>query len=368
MGRKIVRETPRPPVPGNNTGAVMATTAWTTKDSKPLTLDITEAEKDALIQEVLHDVQTQIAAQQASGNPVETCYYADVDPRCLDVDYKYQREFKCLPKPLVEDFDKNKLLVIIVNYRGGKLWVVDGNHRRIAALIQWYAQNGIKVKLKAMVYIGETYQWEAAYFKKQEEGKSPMTAAQTYKSGIQCGDPIDTLIESVFRDYGMTMLSDPVFGKKKVNPIAAARSAVKKCIKDEGFDLVQAEDMLRWSLQLMTDARWLPAIPSSVNNLSIKALADIYTNAVGSNADGTKPYLITDAHDNLLAVMSTIGCEHNKIKAYGIVTYKSGTSQDYMRTMRDIADGIITADTILASSELQKKQTQTADTTTYQPD
>lgn len=208
-----------------------------------------------------------------------------VDVRCLDVDPSYQTvELRRIWR-LTNVYDIEKTKIIELSYRDGKLYVIDGVHRAVAAIV-----NG-DTYLLAMIHVNWTREQEANQFRYQNQDVTTIKPLESFIAGVVAGDPTDVAIKAVCDKYHLTVTKQN--DKNAVNPMSAV-SAARHVVDDHGGDAT----VLDWTFDLMTAANWIGR-NKCVTSKSIFAFAKAYDAAVDA---GTLP----EATDNLLSVMKPI--------------------------------------------------------------
>lgn len=96
-------------------------------------------------------------------------------------------------------FDPQKLGVIDVSLRNGNYYVVDGQHRVIAARMA--GMEG----LMATVHVGLTYEEEAQLFIALNEIIAPLTQLEIYKSEVEAGDKKALEIRDILAQVGISI-------------------------------------------------------------------------------------------------------------------------------------------------------------------
>lgn len=96
---------------------------------------------------------------------------------------------------IVSNFDKHKLGIPKVSYRGGKYYVYDGQHR-IAALRIINGNTDCLVQCE--VHFGLTYEDEAAYFAQQYDGATSVDLVYKWRAWYEARkEPIYTIVNNV---------------------------------------------------------------------------------------------------------------------------------------------------------------------------
>lgn len=119
---------------------------------------------------------------------------------------KYQRQinYKFI-KNTVKVYNKNKVRPIIVSYRNGKYYVVDGQH---TVLIEKEHNNGQDCMVMCQVLTGLTEQEEAKLFSEQFSDKHPLSSCEMWRSNEIAGDERTLNILSSVKKSGLEMEFD----------------------------------------------------------------------------------------------------------------------------------------------------------------
>jgi hypothetical protein len=105
-------------------------------------------------------------------------------------------------KQLANEFDVLRTGVLHANRRaGGDIYVLDGQHRKVAAQIRGYGDREI---LKVNLYEGLTPAEEAAMFKALNHAR-PVAATDLFLVGLTEGDQTAQGIARIFDDFGLTI-------------------------------------------------------------------------------------------------------------------------------------------------------------------
>lgn len=86
---------------------------------------------------------------------------------------------------LIREWDERLLEPVIVSFRDGKFYVVDGQHR-ISAMRKMNGGNGIMINCK--VYSGLTYEQEAAFCYKLDKAKKRLSLSQATNALAESGE------------------------------------------------------------------------------------------------------------------------------------------------------------------------------------
>lgn len=118
---------------------------------------------------------------------------------------------------IVDEYDDNLVGLIIVSYRDGRYYVIDGQHR-IAAIKRKFDSNAV---VKCRVITGLTIKDEAAYFRKINKSQREISSNDDFNSGYYEEDPTIIGIINIGEKYGIT------FGNKNLNGMKNIKFRVK---------------------------------------------------------------------------------------------------------------------------------------------
>lgn len=108
---------------------------------------------------------------------------------------------------LVAHFDHEQIGAPVVNERGGKFFVIDGQHR-IAALREVYGENH---QVQCWTYVGLTEDEEAEKFL-QINDVLAVSAMDKYQIGVEAGREMECDIDRIVRACGMVVSKQAVEG------------------------------------------------------------------------------------------------------------------------------------------------------------
>lgn len=174
---------------------------------------------------------------------------ASVPVELLELDHSYQRTETGNANKLAENWDDTACEFLLVSFRDNKFYVIDGQHRMIAARI-----NGIK-SLPCVILTGLTRSEEARRFSVQGMGRKVLTPNDTFKANIECGN---TKYKEVYTDMEIKRICDkhnikitlsnfnPMINPKKLRSISRARIIVNS----------SGSNCLEWILDTITSSNW----------------------------------------------------------------------------------------------------------------
>lgn len=124
---------------------------------------------------------------------------------------------------IIRNYDPRLMDEIIVNCRGGKYYVIDGQHR-ITALREM--NNGVDVIVTCKVYYGLTYQQEAEFYHLLDAAKTKLNTKDDVRSMFESGEfPNIEDIKKVLKANGIEWNFTSSNGRD--NSISAIRETIK---------------------------------------------------------------------------------------------------------------------------------------------
>lgn len=129
-----------------------------------------------------------------------------VDKRELNVDHEaYQRalnQYKVVE--YASDWNWVSAGVMIITKRDGRYYVIDGQHRVMAAM----KRSDITL-LPCMFFESLTITEEAQAFLDVNRGRKPVTAIDTHRAAVTAGDEASMYFENACRERGLTICKHP---------------------------------------------------------------------------------------------------------------------------------------------------------------
>lgn len=174
---------------------------------------------------------------------------ASVPVELLELDHAYQREETGNANKLAENWDDTACEFLLVSFRDGKFYIIDGQHRMIAAKIK-----GIK-SLPCVILTGLTRSEEARRFSVQGVGRKILTPSDTFKANIECGNieykevKRDMEILSTCSKYGVVVTKSNFnleHNPKRLRSINRARQIID-------YNGVEGLD---WVIKTITESHW----------------------------------------------------------------------------------------------------------------
>ena len=277
---------------------------------------ITDAEKSAVIQMIM----------QMNTVKLGTLIATLVDVRVLDIDCEYQRVQTSNIGSLVDKFDIEQTGVIELSYRDGHLYIVDGAHRTMGALM-----NGHKYLL-ALIHTGWTQAQEAEAFKRQLDNIETIKPIEMYRAGLVANDPACQMLQTICDKHSLTVCR----GTKGITQPMTAIKAALDIIENHNMDSAS----LDWTFDLMKKAHWLKCRNAAIAR-HVSGLSAGYDEAASRNK-------LTEATERLLAVMKKTNPDefdsYAKLK-YSQLEIRSGVEA----LVTDIINGEVTTREVLVS-------------------
>lgn len=144
---------------------------------------------------------------------------ADIPLSLLRIDDSYQRTISNNVKRLMLNWDESKCTALIVSYRDGYFWIVDGQHRFLVA-----QKLGLS-HLVCEVFLGLNVEDEARIFASQNENITRLTPFDTFKANLVFNEKVDTDIKKVCDKYNIVVKKSTA--SKTLKSVTSARSVVR---------------------------------------------------------------------------------------------------------------------------------------------
>lgn len=175
--------------------------------------------------------------------------YARVPLHLLNIP-EYQRSRQRYVDKIAAHWDDQKCKAILVSYRDGKFWVVDGQNRTAAAELVG------KEDMFCQILTGKTMQEEFDYYENQDRYEAKVSYGQKVGGGSRIGvEPYKT-IDNVLRQCGAT------------SRFHCYKSAIDTYNRDGKLAIM-------WILNLINDLDWSHA-PKGYSRTIFKSLAEVY--------------------------------------------------------------------------------------------
>lgn len=191
----------------------------------------------------------------------------------LEIDDSYQRVLSGNIKKLMEEWDNDKCDFLLVSYRDGKYYIIDGQHRHIVAKMKEIPD------LPCIILTGLTREDEALLFARQHRNVTKLINHDTYKANIINGDMsipevrVDMEIKRICEKYNISIKKNPTKKELKVlRCLSRARLIVKSENGSECFD---------WILSIINRSNW-ETCPEAYTREIVCMLKNYYTKNVSN--------------------------------------------------------------------------------------
>lgn len=190
-----------------------------------------------------------------------------------DIDYTYQRVTTANVNKIRNEWDKELCDCLVVSYRDGKFYIIDGQHRYYAAVA-----NGVE-DLPCIVHSGLTDKDEARLFVKLNNLRKPLKPYDTFRANIACGNRD---IPDVARDMDIKDICD------KYNIVIVEDNALKKSRRLKAITTIRrmydthGTNCLEWTFSAIKGTPWydcgdayVDCILQAIKNYYIDNLSDL---------------------------------------------------------------------------------------------
>ena len=190
-----------------------------------------------------------VLARTVLDNAYEMCgkKVASVPVSLMKLDHSYQRVLSPNVKKLMEKWDNEKCNFLLVSYRDGYFYIIDGQHRYSVAVAK-----GI-VLLPCIILTGLTQHDEALKFARQNEGVTKLNPFDTFKANVACGD---TSIDEVKIDIEIKRVCD--LHNVKVKKVSTDNNpkALRSLTRARSIVKTNGAECLDWILAIIENSNW----------------------------------------------------------------------------------------------------------------
>lgn len=190
--------------------------------------DVEPKESDALLAE------TVIKNAYKIGNKLIT----EVPISLMRIDDSYQRVVQNNVKKLMRNWNDEECQALLVSYRDGYFYIMDGQHRFVVANVKNISH------LVCEIYTGLTREEEAERFAKQNDNITRLTTYDTFKANLVYKEPTDVAIKKICDKYNITVKKSNC--SKNLQSVSHAR----RIVNDGG------SGALEWIFSVISDANW----------------------------------------------------------------------------------------------------------------
>jgi hypothetical protein len=226
---------------------------------------------------------------------------------------KYQRELTLAEcNRYKKEFDPNLVGVLLVSFRDGKWWIVDGQHRSVLLKML-----GVKDYLCQIVR-GLTYQEEAALFKKYNSKRRQLGRCDLLVADVEAGNLKSQALVRIVDQNGYSMPRMEIKGKVSIEAVASAEEA-HTMLGDDGLDYTLSLTNATWPSNreavqrsmLSGMARFVKMYQGEIDRkIFVKKLSKIKPDAILRDADTSVTYSVTNK-DKPMAVARVIWKAYN---------------------------------------------------------
>lgn len=199
---------------------------------------------------------------------------ASVDIRVMRPDPAYQRNTDTSKDQITgANFDISKCGHVIVSYRDGRIWVIDGWHRIRAAL-----EAGITHLMAWFIngFDGLTQKEEAKRFYEQDDKNIPVGIMDKHKSALIFGEEVHTMLQDFCDKYSLTLIRS---GRRTGAYVTSPTSilTIMQYLKNKG-GIQETETFCEWLFGIYERAGWITKQWTAVafNAKFVNALAEMY--------------------------------------------------------------------------------------------
>lgn len=164
---------------------------------------------------------------------------ASVPVALMEIDDTYQRVLGSTVKKLMENWNDEKCNFLLVSFRDGRFYIIDGQHRYSVAKAR-----GV-LELPCIILTGLTQKDEALKFAQQQDNVNKLKPYDTFKANIACGDTnvepvrIDMEIKRICNKYNVEVQEYSTKATPYVlRSISTARLIVRKEHGVETFERI----------------------------------------------------------------------------------------------------------------------------------
>lgn len=203
------------------------------------------------IQLVQEETTNEVLTRTVMNNTYFICgkRIASVPVSLLCTDFEYQRgtDSKTI-HALIREWDITKCSFLLISYRDGKFYVVDGQHRREAAKY-------LKVKeLPCIILTGLTQSEEALIFARQNRNVKKLNVYNTFDANLCCGD---TSIPEVAIDVKIKEICDKHHvNVGKVNRWNNKEKYLRSLSRARWIIQKEGEECFEWIINLIDNTNW----------------------------------------------------------------------------------------------------------------
>ena len=186
--------------------------------------------------------------------------FAEIPTGLLAIPETYQRPQRGHEKEIAKHWDKKKAGALVTSYRDGKLYVIDGQHRLLAARIVG------EESMPCQIYEGLTEAEEASIFGSQDENKIKLRTIEKIYALFIGGDKKSIILKRVCDDYNVVLF--PQDSKEKTPVLTGLRVTIT-ALNNYG------EECVGWIFETIKKSGW-HLVPGAYGEVNINSLRNLY--------------------------------------------------------------------------------------------
>lgn len=187
--------------------------------------------------------------------------YLEIPVEMLILEPLYQRVDRGHSKAIAAKWDRRKAGVLLVSYRNGVFYVIDGQHRKTGGELAG------ERSFTCQVYEGLTIAQEAYIFGSQMEDTRKLTAQERFNAMLVARRQQELDISNICQHYNIVIL--PMYPSER--PVLKGLCAVEKAYHVYGIEC------LEFIFSTIKSAGW-HMVKGAYSDLMISALRNIYAN------------------------------------------------------------------------------------------
>ncbi len=186
--------------------------------------------------------------------------FAEIPVDLLSVPATYQRPQHGHEKEIAKQWNKKKAGALVVSYRDGQLYVIDGQHRLIAARMVG------EQSMPCQIYEGLSEADEALIFGKQDENKIKLRTIEKIYALFVGGDAKAIKLKQICDDYGVVLFPQD---SKETKPMLTGLRVTLTALNAYG------EDCVKWIFDTIKKSGW-HLVPGAYCEADINSLRNLY--------------------------------------------------------------------------------------------
>lgn len=257
----------------------------------------------------------------------------------LAIDLGYHRDPRMYAmhekqKNLTAEFDLERMDAILVSYRDGILWVVDGARCLFAAIEAGVSLDKLPIKMNT----GWTREHEAEVYGEQNKNRILVSPGQQYTANLVAKDRTALLVQLICKQFNLTVC--PSSARNVARPLRAVATAMD--IVEGRFGEKSGKYTFSWMLSIMENVNWFED-----RTFLLGAVSSVFLNAFAAvMVEADKVGKITGYTNNLHRTLVQLSPQ--LVRAYGRVQYPLMSAQGSTNTiLKEIGRGALKATDIL---------------------